>query len=470
MLEQKLSNHIIKYFCTNFNYMTTFEDFKLGKHLQDSLKELGFTKPTPIQRECFSIIKSGQNLVGVAQTGTGKTLAYMLPILETTRANHKLDIPRVLVVVPTRELVIQVVEHTEALTQSMGLRVLGVYGGVNINVQKDKVYEGVDIMVATPGRLYDLAVTGVLRLREVKKLVIDEVDVMLDMGFRRQISNIFQLLPEKRQNIMLSATMTEDVDILISEFFHAPVKINIAVSGTPLENIEQVCYPVHNYYTKVNLLSHLLEDKDTFHKVLVFVDSKKIADRLHENLEPRYESEMGVIHSNKSQNYRIRSVENFDSGETRILIATDIISRGMDMDKISHVISFDTPYFPENYMHRIGRTGRADETGKSILFYTEAENNSKKLIEGLMKMEVPMLEFPEEVERSQTLAPEEKPNRGGTSNLAKNLKKLKEKGASFHEKLDKNKKTNQGGSYLRKGKQYKKNKTRGDKGAFQRRK
>jgi ATP-dependent RNA helicase RhlE len=448
--------------------MDTFDQLKLSKQLRNAIDELGFTKPTPIQKASFSVIKSGKNMVGIAQTGTGKTLAYMMPIMDSLEF-MKIMTPRVLVLVPTRELVVQVVEHTNQIKGNKSVRVLGVYGGTNINTQKDKIFEGVDILVATPGRLYDLAVTGVLRLKDIKKLVIDEVDVMLDMGFLRQVTDIFELLPKRRQNIMLSATMTEEVEILINEYFVDPVKINIAVSGTPLENIEQTCYGVQNYYTKVNLLSHLLYNTEELKKVLIFVDSKKIADRLFENLEEDYGFEMGIIHSNKSQNFRLRSVEEFDSGEKRILIATDIMSRGLDIDKITHVISFDVPYFPENYMHRIGRTGRAEEKGKSILFFTEKEREAKEGVERLMDMKIEQLPFPVEVDKVSKLAPEEKPNRGGTTLHARNLKKS-QRGASFHEKKDKNKKTNQGGSYLRKGKQYKKPKTKGDKGANLRRK
>ena len=259
--------------------IVSFKDLNLNTPLYNALEDLGFTEATPIQEQAFNVIASGKDVVGIAQTGTGKTFAYMLPILKNLKFS-KQDNPRVLILVPTRELVVQVVEEIEKLSKYINNRVLGVYGGVNINSQKQEVAQGQDIIVGTPGRLYDLAVSHVLKLKSIQKVVIDEVDVMLDLGFRHQLMNIFDILPQRRQNIMFSATMTEEVDALINDFFIAPEKITIAVSGTPLENIEQGRYEVSNFYTKVNLLNHLLNDKDTLTKVLVFVAYKKMADRL----------------------------------------------------------------------------------------------------------------------------------------------------------------------------------------------
>lgn len=442
--------------------MNTFEKFNLSKHLQNAIDDLEFDKPTPIQEETFPVILSGKDIVGVAQTGTGKTLAYMLPILQEFTFSKQMN-PRILILVPTRELVLQVVDRIEDFAKYINVRVLGVYGGVNINTQRQAAAKGVDIVVATPGRLYDLALCKALQLKAIKKLVIDEVDVMLDLGFRFQLTNIFELLPDRRQNIMFSATMTEDVDILIDDFFIKPAKISIAVSGTPLDNIAQQCYPVPNFYTKVNLLSYLLKDKEEYTKVLVFMPNKKSADRLFEALEEEYGEETCVIHSNKSQNYRIRSIKQFDEGVNRILIATDVMARGLDLEKITHVINIDTPNYPENYMHRIGRTGRAEEEGKSLLFYTEKEGEAKKAIEKLMSYEIPVVDFPLDVVVSDQLTPEERP-KDFEKNHNRNLKIDNERGASFHEKKDKNKKTNQGGSYRRElAKKYKKPKTRGDK-------
>lgn len=443
--------------------MESFEELNINRQLLNAVADLGFEKPTPIQEEAFPVGMSGQNIVGIAQTGTGKTLAYMLPILQQLKYSKDYK-PRVIILVPTRELVVQVVEQIELFTKYMSTRVLGVYGGVNIKTQMGALTQGQDIVVGTPGRLYDLAVNRSLLLQDVKKLVIDEVDVMLDLGFRFQLNNIFELLPDKRQNIMFSATMTEDVEILINENFIKPEFIAIALSGTPLDNIHQSCYPVANFYTKVNLLGHLLQDKETYQKILIFIDSKKNADRLYEAMEPDFWNELLVIHSNKSQNNRMAAIERFNDNNARILIATDVIARGLDLDDITHVINFDTPKFPENYMHRIGRTGRAEKMGHSILFYTEGEEDWKKEIEKMMEYDIPQLEFPAEVKVSKQLTLDEQPRI-----IEKNphKKKTHVAGPSFHDKKDKNKKDyNLGGGQkikIKKAKKYKNPISRGQK-------
>mgnify|MGYP000067749472 CR=1 FL=1 len=442
--------------------MDSFKDFTISKQLHYAIDDLGFDKPTPIQAQSFSVIMAGKDVVGIAQTGTGKTFAYMLPILQDLKFSKQVQ-PRVLVMVPTRELVLQVVEEIEKFGKYLSVRVLGIYGGTNINPQKVAVAEGADIIVATPGRLYDLVLSRDLQLKSVKKLVIDEVDVMLDLGFRFQLTNILELLPTKRQNIMFSATMTEDVDAFIQDFFIAPTTISVAVSGTPLDNISQFCYAVPNFYTKANLLINLLEDQEEYKKVLVFVSNKKSADLLFIVMNNHFGEEVAVIHSNKTQNYRIRSIENFNLEKTRILVTTDVMSRGLDLDEISHVVNFDTPHFPENYMHRIGRTGRAEKEGTSLLFYTEKEKDDKEAIEALMDIEIPKLEIPSEVEISKRLTEAEEPRIVEIDNPSKRSGEHVP-GPSFHEKKDKNKKENLGGSYKRTIKlKYKKPKTRGDK-------
>lgn len=439
----------------------SFQDLNLNTPLYNALDDLGFTKATPIQEQAFNVIASGKDVVGIAQTGTGKTFAYMLPILKNLTYSRQ-ENPRVLILVPTRELVVQVVEEIEKLSKYINNRVLGVYGGVNINPQKQAVAQGQDIIVATPGRLYDLAVSHVLKLKSIQKVVIDEVDVMLDLGFRHQLMNIFDILPERRQNIMFSATMTEDVDELITDFFVSPEKITVAVSGTPLENISQERYIVPNFFTKVNLLNHLISDSETFTKVLIFVAYKKMADRLFELLELEFPGECCVIHSNKTQNYRLRSIEHFESGKHRMLIATDVMARGLDIDDVSHVINFDTPNYPENYMHRIGRTGRAEKQGHTIAFSTDKELDAIEAIENYMELDIPLLDFPKGVTVSNDLIEEERPQILEPNNPLKRVKHSI--GEAFHEKKEKNKKVNQGGSYRRElAKKYKKAKTRGDK-------
>lgn len=439
----------------------SFKNLNLNTPLYNALDDLGFDTPTPIQEEAFNVVASGQDVVGIAQTGTGKTYAYMLPILKNLPFS-KQDNPRVMVLVPTRELVVQVVEEIEKLAKYINVRVLGVYGGVNINTQRQAVAQGLDIVVATPGRLFDLAVSHVLPLKSIQKMVIDEVDVMLDLGFRHQLLNIFDILPERRQNIMFSATMTDEVDELITGFFTNPKKITIAVSGTPLENISQERYNVPNFYTKVNVLQHLLSDKETYNKVLIFVAYKKMADLLFDKIEALFPNESCVIHSNKTQNYRLRSIEQFREGTNRLLIATDVMARGLDIDHISHVINFDTPHFPENYMHRIGRTGRAEREGHALLFSTPTEQEWVTEIENLMQMEIPLMAIPESVEISTELIEEERPQHKERNNPIKRDEDAA--GPAFHEKKEKNKKENLGGSYRREiVKKYKKPLTRGDK-------
>ncbi len=448
--------------------MQTFSDLKLTKQLQKAVDALGFEYPTPIQSRSFKIIKSGRDMVGIAQTGTGKTLAYLLPTLDQLPYSDQVD-PRILILVPTRELVVQVVEEVKKLVRFKSVHVLGIYGGTNINTQKNALVQGVDVVVATPGRLYDLMLCGALNTKEIKKVIIDEVDVMLDLGFRFQLLNILELLPKKRQNIMFSATMTEDVYIMINEYFINPKKISIAVSGVPLENIKQSSYKVANFYTKVNLLTFLLKNKEEFNKVLIFISTKKHADKIFEILEEKFPTEGCVIHSNKTQNYRLRSINQFDSGENRFLVTTDIMARGLDIDTVSHVINFDTPRFPENYMHRIGRTGRAEREGKSILFSTEKELPFKENIELLMDYKIPLVGFPENVEISKELIREEHTVIKEHENPHKDVNF--EKGTAFHKKSEKNKKINLGGSYRREiAKKYKKPKTRGDKNYNKKRK
>lgn len=440
----------------------SFRDLNLNNPLYNALDDLGFTTPTPIQKEAFNVVASGRDVVGIAQTGTGKTYAYMLPILKNLPFSKQAN-PRVVIMVPTRELVVQVVEEIEKLTKYINVRILGVYGGVNINPQKQAVSQGLDILVATPGRLFDLAVSHVLQLKSVQKIVIDEVDVMLDLGFRHQLLNIFDILPERRQNIMFSATMTDDVDEFINDFFTAPVQVTIAISGTPLENISQERYDIPNFYSKVNVLEHLLSDKQTYTKVLIFVSHKKMADLLFDKIEELFPNQSCVIHSNKTQNYRLRSIEQFKEGAHRILIATDVMARGLDIDHVSHVINFDTPHFPENYLHRIGRTGRAEREGQTLLFSTEAEQDFVKAIETLMQMEIPLKEIPEGVKLSTELIEQERPQNKERNNPLKRSD-ADMPGPAFHEKKEKNKKQNLGGSYRREiAKKYKKPKTRGDK-------
>jgi ATP-dependent RNA helicase RhlE len=346
-----------------------------------------------------------------------------------------------LILVPTRELVIQVEEAVRKLSKYLTLEVAGVYGGVNKKPQADAVENGIDVVVGTPGRLLDLVYDGSLRLKTIKHLVIDEMDEMLDLGFRTQVNNILDLLPAKRQNLLFSATITDDVETLMHDYFNSPETIEAAPVGTPLDNINQVGYHVPNFYTKVNLLNLLLQQNEDMTKVLVFVSTKSLADDLYDEVSPKFEGRVGVIHSNKAQNQRFNTVNQFQDGTYRFIIATDVVARGIDIAGVSHVINFDTPEQPEDYIHRIGRTGRAERKGNSITFITEREREYQDAIEGLMNYKIPMRALPDDLEISEVLTDDELPKVRMKEVLIK-LPKVTEGGGAFHEKLAKNKKVN----------------------------
>lgn len=420
--------------------MSTFEQFNLPKSLQKAVDELGLTKPTPIQEKSFSVIMSGRDMMGIAQTGTGKTFAYLLPILKQWKFVAT-DTPRVVILVPTRELVVQIAAEVEKLTQFMSVRTLGVYGGVNINTQKKAVYQGIDVLVGTPGRIMDLALDNVIRFDSLQKLVIDEFDEILNLGFRTQVTSILAMIKTKRQNILFSATMTDEVDEMLEEYFEFPEEVSLAPSGTPLEQIEQLGYKVPNFLTKVNLIIELLKD-EAFERVLLFVNNKKTADLLSDKLEEVFPEQFGTIHSNKSQNYRLQTMATFQAGEIRGIVTTDVMARGLDISDITHVINVEFPEIQEQYIHRIGRTGRADKSGIAISLISPREEEVMIEAEMLMEKELKFLPLPNEVVIAERLLEFEKDRKKMKVILKTN--KL-EGGASFHEKAKKNTKVNLGG-------------------------
>lgn len=420
--------------------MNSFQQLNLNSSLLKALDDLGFVQPTSIQQKVFSVVLSGVDVCGIAQTGTGKTFAYLLPCLRQWKFT-KDPYPQILILVPTRELVLQVVNEVKKLTTYMNVVCLGVYGGVNTRPQMAAVEQGCDVIVATPGRLMDVALSGSLKLKGIKKLVIDEMDEMLNLGFRTQIKNILELLPERRQNLLFSATITEDVELLMGDYFNNPKRIEAAPTGTPLEGIEQSAYEIPNFYTKINMLEWLLMEHPEMNKVLVFVASKKLADDVYEQMSKSFPDIVGVIHSNKEQNHRFNTVNQFQNGTYRFIIATDIVARGIDISEVSHVINFDLPEEPENYIHRIGRTGRADKKGIAISFITEKEKPFQELIEGLMKQKIRIATLPEEVVISTALTEDEQPKRF-VPNIVLKQAKRENVGAAFHEKKEKNKKVN----------------------------
>ncbi len=418
----------------------TFHDLNLNGPLLNALDEQGYTNPTTIQYRVFPIVMSGRDVCGIAQTGTGKTFAYLLPLLRLWKFNSDKN-PQILIIVPTRELVMQVVEEVKKLTTYMSVLAVGVYGGVNINTQWKELQNGADVLVATPGRLYDLMLNGAFKTKAIKKLVIDEMDEMLNLGFRTQVKNILDLLPPKRQNLLFSATITGEVETLMNTYFNDPERVEAAPTGTPLENIEQTYFDVPNFYTKVNLLHLLLTEDESMTKVLVFVGTKKLADELYEQLEAKFPGTAGVIHSNKEQNHRFNTVKQFHAGVYRFIIATDIVARGIDVAEVTHVINFDVPDVPENYIHRIGRTGRADKKGIAVSFITEKEKPLQEAIETLMKRTVTKRELPANLVISEELTEDEKP-KVYMKEIQVKVPKKEERGPAFHEKSAKNSKVN----------------------------
>lgn len=417
-----------------------FNDLNLNKPLLDALNDLGFVQPTTIQEKVFSVVMSGRDVCGIAQTGTGKTIAYLLPALRQFQFSTT-HTPQLLVMVPTRELVVQVVETITALTKYMNVMTVGVYGGVNLKPQAAQVQVGADVLVATPGRVVDLLASGVLKTKQLKRLVIDEVDEMLNLGFRAQLTTILDLLPAKRQNLLFSATLTPEVEQVMNLFFNDPVRVEAAPAGTPLKGIVQSAYHVPNFNTKLNLLERLLQEDDTMTKVLVFVATKAMADGLFDDLDSRFIDSVGVIHADKAQNYRFEAVRQFGAGELRVLIATDLVSRGIDLLGVSHVINFDIPDEPESYIHRIGRTGRADRKGIAIALVTDAEQEKMAAIETLMKTPVPLVPLPDKLPISTVLTEAEKPQ-VRMKIVQPKAPKREEVGPAFHEKAAHNQKVN----------------------------
>ena len=436
-----------------------FSELNLNRQLLNALEDLGLKTPTAIQEKVYSVVMSGKDVCGIAQTGTGKTFAYLLPCLRQFQFS-KIKNPQILIIVPTRELVVQVLEEIQKLTKYMSVVSAGVYGGVNLRPQSAEVAAGVDVLVGTPGRLVDLLATGVLKPKFIKKLVIDEFDEMLNLGFRAQLKNIFDRLPERRQNLLFSATLNQDVEVLIEAYFNDLERIEATPVGTPLENISQSYYEVLNFNTKVNLLKLLFNENPEMNKVLVFVSTKHLADLVFEQLENVFGESIKVIHSNKAQNHRFAAVDDFESGKCRILVATDVIARGLDVAEVSHVINFDLPAVPESYVHRIGRTGRVGRKGIAISFMIEREKEYLVEIEKLMNYSVPQVALPENLEITTQMLLDELPKEY-TKAIEVKAPKREGAGEAFHEKSEKNSKVNVRRSHsaemkIKYGRQYKK--------------
>ncbi len=379
-----------------------FEQFSLNRQLLNAIEDLGYTDPTPIQLKAIPTIMNGQDLLGVAQTGTGKTAAYAIPIIMNLKYAQGMN-PRVLVLSPTRELAIQIHADIVALSKYTDLRSVVLYGGLGPKAQKEILSKGLDIVIATPGRLVELYLDGDLILKDLKTLIIDEADKMLDMGFIHKINKILEIVPRKRQNMLFSATMSEKVKTLAGDFLAFPIMVEIAPQATPAEKIQQYIYKVPNIRTKINLLQKFLENQEEFSKIIVFCKTRQIAENLYHYAERIYgKDQVRVIHANKGQNTRINSIQAFKEEDVRILIGTDVASRGIDVANVTHVINFDVPLIHEDYVHRIGRTGRANQSGISITFCTPAEEYHIEKIQKLIRQKIKEVEVPAELYIKET--------------------------------------------------------------------
>jgi len=380
----------------------SFDPLGLRAELLDAVASNGYTQPTLIQSKAIPPILAGRDLMGGAQTGTGKTAAFTLPMLQLLAArpaarsgNHRSPgrrgrgpgcIPRALVLTPTRELAAQVGESIVTYGQGLDLASTVVFGGVGIRPQIDRLRRGVDILVATPGRLLDHAGQGTVDLSGVEILVLDEADRMLDMGFIHDIRKILKLLPARRQNLMFSATYSEEIKRLADGILHDPLLVEVARRNTAAEGVSQIVHPVAKS-DKRALLSHLIREGE-WNQVLVFTRTKHGANRLARQLESDGIS-ASAIHGNKSQSARTRALADFKAGRVRVLAATDVASRGLDISQLPHVVNYDLPNVPEDYVHRIGRTGRAGMEGAAYSLVSADERGLLRDIERLLKREIP---------------------------------------------------------------------------------
>ncbi len=376
--------------------MTDFASLGLNPQLQRACEAVGYTAATPIQEKAIPMMLQGHDVLGIAQTGTGKTAAYALPLLMRTKYAQGKN-PRALILAPTRELVMQIHEVMVGLAQFTDLRLLALYGGLGPKTQIQTLETGVDILVSTPGRFLELYRKDAIVVKELKFLILDEADKMMDMGFMPQIREILEKIPyKKRQNGLFSATFPEKVENLSHEFLEFPLKIEVTPQATPASQVTQYVYQAENLKTKINALEYFLQQPQ-FERVMIFCRSKDAVNQVEKYLTRKVlpVDQVRVIHSNKGQNTRINAMQQFREGLVKVLVTTDVASRGIDIPKVSHVINFDVPLIYEDYVHRIGRTGRAEQVGESITFITLAEQYHWAKIEEIIQQKIEIAPLPE---------------------------------------------------------------------------
>ncbi len=371
-----------------------FKDFGLLEELLTAVTEMGYSTPTPIQAQAIPLILEGSDLMACSQTGTGKTAGFTLPLLQNLQKSANggdKRLLRSLILTPTRELAMQVHESVKELSRHLSFRSIAIFGGVNINTQIDRLRQGVDIIVATPGRLLDLLNQRVITLANIEILVLDEADRMLDMGFIHDIRKILKLLPPQRQNLLFSATFSDEIKTLASGILHNPKMIQATKVNSAAESVEQTVHPVDSKNKKA-LLCHLIHEHK-WQQVLVFTRTKHGANRLAEHLA-KDGITSSAIHGNKSQSARVKALSDFKKGSIRVLVATDIAARGLDIEELPHVVNYELPNVPEDYVHRIGRTGRAGNSGKAVSLVCIDEHKFLQDIEKLLKHKIAQVIIP----------------------------------------------------------------------------
>ncbi len=415
----------------------SFKDLKVTAPILEALDDMDLHTPTLIQEKAIPLIRAGHDFIGIAPTGTGKTAAYIIPLLLKLKFADGIH-ARALILIPTRELVLQVKKMLNDLSKNQSLRYVAIFGGTGIKKQIHLIREGLDILIATPGRFLDIYQRGEIYTKNLNTLILDEADKMMDMGFLPQLHRVLEVIPaKKRQNLLFSATFPERVQKLSDDFLAFPQKVEISPQGTTAETIEQSYYKTPNLKTKINLISYLLKNTMVFNKVIIFTKTKETANNIYKFIHRKIDKNVSVIHANKDQNTRINAINSFKDGLVRILVSTDVTARGIDVTMVSHVINFDVPLIYEDYVHRIGRTGRAHQTGESITFVTLPDEYHLANIERIIRKKIPEKKIPENVPVLETEPIEKKA-------LAIELDKIKRKldptfKGAFHRKKSKNK-------------------------------
>ena len=379
----------------------TFSELKVTRQYLDVLEDMGISSPTEIQEKAIPRIRAGQDVIGIAQTGTGKTLAFLLPVVAMLSHSQGKG-PRCVVLTPAKELALQIAEVAKQLAAKTDLRVEVIFGGVGHRAQQERLELGCDLVVATPGRFMELYMRHAFSTGHISHLILDEADRMMDFGFMPQLRKLLEILPQKRQNLLFSATYPEKTEAMAEEFLLWPTRVEASPESTAVQTVDQSGYRADNFETKLNLLTALLNEEDVDTQVLLFVREKDQAERIGARLFERVSRSVKTLHANKGQNSRIHAMDAFKAGEIRFLVATDVASRGIDVPKLDLVVNVTVPRDPHDYIHRIGRTGRAMREGRALTLVDPSENAALRRIDTLLGKALPLLPLPAEVKVEPT--------------------------------------------------------------------